>query len=72
VPRFQNDRLSKSRLTRFDAVRRLILDEKCGARSPIVPRKSSDGGHKHSGIGKDLGRAVCLANRKSKSVRIDL
>jgi hypothetical protein len=28
--------------------------------------------HKHSGIGKDLGREACLANRKSKSVRIDL
>jgi hypothetical protein len=37
--RFQNNRLSKFRLTRFDAVGRLILDGKCGARSIIVPMK---------------------------------
>src|SRR6185312_9081299 len=35
----QNNRLSKSRPTRFDAVGRLILDGKCDALSPIVPMK---------------------------------
>jgi hypothetical protein len=32
----QNNRLSKPRLTRFNAVRQFILDEKCGVRSCIA------------------------------------
>jgi hypothetical protein len=32
----QNNRLSKSRLTRFNAVNPFILDEKCGVRSCIA------------------------------------
>jgi aldehyde dehydrogenase (NAD+) len=38
------------------------------SRDHILPT----GGYKHSGIGKDLGREAYLANRKAKSVLIDL
>ncbi len=38
------------------------------SRDHILPT----GGHKSSGIGKDLGREAYQANRKSKSVLIDL
>jgi aldehyde dehydrogenase (NAD+) len=38
------------------------------SRDHILPT----GGYKHSGIGKDLGREAYLANRKYKSVLIDL
>ena len=38
------------------------------SRDHILPT----GGYRHSGIGKDLGREAYLANRKSKSVLIDL
>ena len=38
------------------------------SRDHILPT----GGYKHSGIGKDLGREAYLANRRTKSVLIDL
>src|SRR5687768_16085631 len=59
----QNNRLSKPRLTRFNAVRQFILDEKCGVRdnfiSPIAnPTACSSNSH----------RAASLVNKEHTAI----
>jgi aldehyde dehydrogenase (NAD+) len=65
---FTRDLSRAIRVTKAMQVGTVWVNRYGRSRDHILPT----GGYKHSGIGKDLGREAYLANRKSKSVLIDL